>query len=44
MATRRSLVLAPEIPAGLHWLNVERPLSMAELKGRIVLLDFWTYG
>lgn len=26
------------------WLNVERPLTVDEIKGRVVLLDFWTYG
>jgi DNA-binding beta-propeller fold protein YncE len=35
---------APEFPDGLEWLNVERPLSLAELRGKLVLLDFWTYG
>lgn len=35
---------APEFPEGLEWLNVERPLSFAELRGKLVLLDFWTYG
>lgn len=34
---------APEIPP-LEWLNVERPLSLAQLRGKVVLLDFWTYG
>ncbi len=34
---------APEFPA-LDWLNTARPLSMAELRGKVVLLDFWTYG
>ena len=37
-------VPAPEFPPGLDWLNVERPLTLAELRGKIVLLDFWTYG
>lgn len=26
------------------WLNVTRPLTAEDMKGRIVLLDFWTYG
>lgn len=25
------------------WIN-SRPLNLAELEGRVVLLDFWTYG
>lgn len=35
---------APEFKAGLPWLNVSRPLTMKELRGKAVLLDFWTYG
>jgi thiol-disulfide isomerase/thioredoxin/DNA-binding beta-propeller fold protein YncE len=35
---------APEFPEGLEWLNTDRPLSLEDLRGRIVLLDFWTYG
>jgi len=35
---------APEFPDGLDWINTDRPLSMAELRGKVVLLDFWTYG
>jgi thiol-disulfide isomerase/thioredoxin len=35
---------APEFPAGLDWLNVEAPLTLAALRGKVVLLDFWTYG
>jgi thiol-disulfide isomerase/thioredoxin len=34
---------APEFPAGLSWLNAGRALALEELRGRIVLLDFWTY-
>ena len=26
------------------WLNTSRPLVADDLKGRIILLDFWTYG
>ena len=40
----RSRVRAPEIQGGSGWLNTDKPLSMAALKGKIVLLDFWTYG
>ena len=36
-------VRAPDLKGGLGWLNTDHPLSLAELKGRIVLLDFWTY-
>lgn len=37
-------VRAPELNGGVSWLNTEKPLSLAALKGKIVLLDFWTYG
>jgi hypothetical protein len=33
---------APEL-AGGAWINSE-PLSMQKLRGRVVLIDFWTYG
>ena len=35
---------AAEFPDGLDWLNTEQPLSIADLRGKLVLLDFWTYG
>ena len=38
-----SPVHAPEIPPHLSWLNTDQPLSLAQLKGKIVLLDFWTF-
>lgn len=40
---RPGTVSAPEFPSGLQWLNVDRPLRMGQLRGKIVLLDFWTY-
>ena len=36
---------APEIARpGLKWFNVAAPLPIATLKGRVVILDFWTEG
>jgi hypothetical protein len=43
MQTYRGKVNAPEFPSGLDWLNTDRPLTMAELRGKIVLLEFWTF-
>jgi sugar lactone lactonase YvrE len=43
-AQERPRVRAPEITGGRGWLNTDKPLSIATLKGKIVLLDFWTYG
>lgn len=38
-------VSAPEFPAGLTWLNVDRPLRLShELRGRIAVLEFWNSG
>jgi sugar lactone lactonase YvrE/thiol-disulfide isomerase/thioredoxin len=37
-------VPAPEFPAGLDWINSDRPLRLADLRGKIVLLDFLTFG
>ena len=36
-------VRAPEFPVKYPWLNTEKPLSIQSLKGRVVILDFWTY-
>ncbi|MGZ6753802.1 MAG: NHL domain-containing thioredoxin family protein [Nocardioides sp.] len=35
-------VRAPEL-AGRGWLNTDGPLSLRGLRGRFVLLDFWTF-
>jgi DNA-binding beta-propeller fold protein YncE len=36
-------VRAPEFAGVDKWLNTDRPLRLAELRGQVVLLDFWTY-
>jgi DNA-binding beta-propeller fold protein YncE len=38
------LTPAPDFPAGLDWLNTSEPLTLSDLRGKVVLLDFWTYG
>lgn len=40
----RGRVRAPELGNNRGWLNTDRPLSLAALRGKVVLLDFWTYG
>lgn len=36
-------IAAPDFAPGLEWLNTEAPISLADLRGKIVILDFWTY-
>ncbi len=33
----------PEFTGITNWLNPETPVTMADLKGKVVLVDFWTY-
>jgi hypothetical protein len=37
-------IAAPELDGATEWLNVAEPIRMARLRGKVVLLDFWTYG
>ncbi len=34
---------APELTSDT-WLNVDAPLRLADLRGKVVLLDMWTFG
>jgi len=34
---------APDFTGGTKWLNSSLPLSMSQLQGKVVLVDFWTY-
>jgi sugar lactone lactonase YvrE/thiol-disulfide isomerase/thioredoxin len=34
---------APSLDGGVDWLNTSGPISLRELRGKVVLLDFWTY-
>jgi len=43
MAQEAGYTLLPAGGAG-GWLHVKRPLTAADMQGRLVLLDFWTYG
>lgn len=44
METMSARVRAPEFPMGLDWIGAARPLTLKELRGKIVLLEFLTYG
>src|SRR5207237_2689536 len=33
---------APELDGGVAWLNTAGPIRLRDLRGKIVLLDFWT--
>jgi DNA-binding beta-propeller fold protein YncE len=37
-------VRAPELDGAVAWLNTPAAITLAQLRGKIVLLDFWTYG
>ncbi|MGL6074069.1 MAG: thioredoxin-like domain-containing protein [Fimbriiglobus sp.] len=42
MSAEEKLEPAPDLDGGVAWLNSAGPIKMKDLKGKIVLLDFWT--
>src|SRR5205085_3101499 len=36
-------VRAPDFTGADGWLNTDKPISIKDLRGRVVILDFWTY-
>lgn len=34
---------APELTGITKWINTPAPLSLSALKGKVILIDFWTY-
>lgn len=39
----RHRIPAPELNGGTAWINTAGPIELEQLKGKFVLLDFWTY-
>lgn len=36
-------IRAPELPDNLEWFNTDQPLTLASQRGKVVILDFWSY-
>ena len=43
VASLPDLGTAPELTNDT-WLNVDSPLRLADLRGKVVLIDMWTFG
>ncbi len=43
MTQHRGATEAPAFPTDVEWLNTSRPPTMEDLRGKVVMLDFWTY-
>ena len=41
--TLQSLGPAPELENEV-WINTDEPLRLADLQGKVVLLEMWTFG
>lgn len=41
-AAQRPVIPAPEFRSIARWINTE-PLRMSDLRGKVVLVDFWTF-
>jgi hypothetical protein len=42
-ASLSDLGIAPELTNEI-WLNVDTPLRLADLRGKVVAIDMWTFG
>ena len=39
----RERMRVPALPEGLAWINTSGPIRLGDLRGKFVLVDFWTY-
>jgi sugar lactone lactonase YvrE len=42
-ATPRRRMPAPELEGGIAWLNTAEPIHIKDLRGKVVVVDFWTF-